>query len=70
MASGSAFAGLQIPPELQGHGMWGAGSDIADYFFWLMPPDLRPFFALPPVPGALLLEWGVPADLGLSLIHI
>ncbi|CAK0811819.1 unnamed protein product [Prorocentrum cordatum] len=68
MASGSAFAGLQIPTELQEHGMWGAGSDIADYFFWLaMPPDLRPFFALPPVPGALLLEWGVPAALGGAL---
>ncbi|CAK0910119.1 unnamed protein product [Prorocentrum cordatum] len=65
MASGSAFAGLQIPPELQEQGMWGAGSDIADYFFWLaMPPEMRPFFALPPVPGALLLEWGVPARLG------
>ncbi|CAK0802132.1 unnamed protein product, partial [Prorocentrum cordatum] len=65
MASGSAFGSLQIPPGLQEQGMWGAGSDIADCFFWLaMPPDMRPHFALPPVPGALLLEWGVPARLG------
>eukprot|EP00959_Pyramimonas_sp_CCMP1952_P460279 9479602-Pyramimonas_sp.AAC.1 len=68
MASGSAFAGLEIPPEMQEQGMWGAGSDIADYFFWLaMPAEMRPYFALPPVPGPLLLEWGVPAHLGGAL---
>eukprot|EP00959_Pyramimonas_sp_CCMP1952_P127385 2664403-Pyramimonas_sp.AAC.1 len=29
-----------------------------------MPLELRPFFALPPVPGPLPLERGVPARLG------
>ena len=52
MATGAALSGMQLPA---GKSLYGATSDISDFFYWLVLPEmLRRFFALPAVRTAVL----------------
>lgn len=63
--TGAAWSQIRIP---QGQQLFVAQSDIKDYFYSLqLPPELRPMFAMPPVPAELVRHWQVSAEHGGSL---